>query len=42
MTEKEIVDLLKIQNEKGVSELLKHYRPLMIYVITPVLSIKRG
>lgn len=38
MTEKEIVDLLKIQNEKGVSELLKHYRPLMIYVITPVLS----
>lgn len=38
MTEKEIIDLLNSRNEDGLCELLKHYRPLMSYIVTPILS----
>lgn len=37
MKEQEIIDLLIQKNEIGLNELLKHYRPLMKYVIAPIL-----
>ena len=37
MKEQEIIDLLIQKNEIGLSELIKHYGPLMKYIITPIL-----
>ncbi len=36
--EQDIVDLLKAHNEKGIEELLKHYGPLIRYIVSPILS----
>lgn len=36
--EREIIELLLQKNEKGADALLKHYGPLMRYVIAPILS----
>lgn len=38
MQEREIIALLLQKNEKGADALLKHYGPLMRYVIAPILS----
>lgn len=38
MREREIIELLLQKNEKGADALLKHYGPLMRYVIAPILS----
>ncbi len=38
MKEKEIIDLILSKDEKGMSELLTHYGPLMRYIIAPILS----
>lgn len=38
MTEREIIDLIYSRNESGLRELLKHYRPLMSYIIAPILQ----
>lgn len=37
MQEREIIDLLIQKNEKGIDALLKHYEPLMRYIINPIL-----
>ncbi len=37
MKEKEIIDLILSKNERGMSELLTHYGPLMRYIIAPIL-----
>lgn len=37
MKEQEIIDLLLQKDENGISELLKHYGPLMRYIIAPIL-----
>lgn len=37
MKEKDIIELLLQKNEKGLNELLKHYGPLMRYIIAPIL-----
>lgn len=37
MKEKEMIDLLLQKEEKGMSELLMHYGPLMRYIIAPIL-----
>ena len=37
MTEREIIDLIMKRDESGLSELLKHYRPMIRYIITPIL-----
>ena len=38
MREQEIIELLLQKNEKGADALLKHYGPLMRYIIAPVLK----
>ena len=38
VTEREIINLIRSRNQDGLSELLKHYRPMMSYIITPILS----
>ena len=38
MTEREIVEMIRNQNQDGISELLKHYKPMMSYIIAPILS----
>ena len=38
MTEREIIDLMIGRDENGLNEFLKHYKPLMSYIIAPVLS----
>lgn len=38
MHEREIIDLLMARDERGIEELLKHYGPLMRYIIAPILS----
>ncbi len=38
MNEKEIIYLLLSKDERGMSELLTHYGPLMRYIISPILS----
>lgn len=35
--EQNIIQLIKERNEKGAEELLKHYGPLMRYIIAPIL-----
>lgn len=37
MKEQEIIELLLQKNEKGMDALLKHYGPLMRYIIAPIL-----
>jgi len=37
MTEQEIIDLIRARDEAGAEELLRHYGPLMRYVIAPIL-----
>lgn len=37
MREQEIIELLLQKDEKGMHELLIHYRPLMRYIIAPIL-----
>lgn len=37
MHEQNIIRLIRERNEKGAEELLKHYRPLMRYIIAPIL-----
>lgn len=38
MQEQEMIDLLKQHDEEGLKYLLKHYSPLMRYIISPILS----
>lgn len=38
MQEQEMIDLIRERNEKGMEELLKHYGPLMRYIIAPILN----
>lgn len=37
MAENEVVRLLRERDERGVDELLRHYAPLMRYIIAPLL-----
>ena len=37
MNEKEIIRLLRDRDEHGIEELLKHYTPLIRYIIAPIL-----
>ena len=37
MAENEVVRLLRSRSEHGVDELLRHYAPLMRYIIVPIL-----
>lgn len=41
MQESEILELLKNQEEQGMEELLRHYGPLIRYVIKPILKSKQ-
>ena len=41
MHERAIIELLLSRDERGVSELLLHYGPLMRYIIAPILSDAR-
>ena len=36
--EKEIIGLIKCRDEKGMDELLRHYSPLINYIISPILT----
>ena len=38
MNEQEIIILIRKRDEKGMTELLRHYGPLMRYVIAPILQ----
>ncbi len=38
MTEKEIVEMLKSGDERGMDGLIKKYGPLMRYIISPILN----
>lgn len=38
MQEKEILSLMLNKDEKGLTEFLRHYTPLMRYIISPILS----
>ena len=38
MREQEMIELIKVKNEKGVEELLRTYTPLMRYIIAPILQ----
>lgn len=37
----EIIQLIREQNEQGIEELLRHYGPLMRYIIAPILPNKQ-
>ena len=37
MYEQEIIELISNRDEQGMSELLRHYGPLMRYIIAPIL-----
>ena len=37
MYEQEIIELISNRNEQGMTELLRHYGPLMRYIIAPIL-----
>lgn len=41
MRESDVVKYLLARDERGVSELVKHYGPLMRYIIAPILSDER-
>ena len=38
MNEREIIQFIRNRDEKGMEELLRHYGPLMRYVIAPILQ----
>ena len=38
MNEQEIIQLIRNRDEKGMEELLRHYGPLMRYIIAPILQ----
>lgn len=38
MNEQEIIKFIKNRDEKGMEELLRHYGPLMRYIIAPILQ----
>ena len=38
MNEREIIQFIQNRDEKGMEELLRHYGPLMRYVIAPILQ----
>ena len=38
VTEKEIIGLLVSRDERGMDEFIKHYKPLIVYVISPILK----
>ena len=38
MQEREIIELIGNRDEKGVDELIKHYGPLIKYIIAPILE----
>ena len=38
MNEQEIIELIAVRNERGMDAFLKHYGPLMRYIIAPILS----
>lgn len=38
MNEQEIIQFIRNRDEKGMEELLRHYGPLMRYVIAPILQ----
>lgn len=38
MRERELIELLRGRDERGAEELLRHYGPLMRYIIAPILS----
>ena len=38
MNEQEIIQLIRNRDEQGMEELLRHYGPLMRYVIAPILQ----
>ena len=40
MREAEILDLIRSQDDSGMEELLRHYGPLMRYIIKPILRDK--
>ena len=37
MYEQEIIELISNRDEQGMTELLRHYGPLMRYIIAPIL-----
>lgn len=37
MREQEIIALIRVRDERGLSELLRHYGPMMRYLISPIL-----
>ena len=37
MNEQEMMQLIRARDEKGLEELMKHYGPLMRYIIAPIL-----
>lgn len=41
MQEREIIQLLLEHDERGMTALLKHYGPLMRYIIAPILPNKQ-
>ena len=38
LTEKEIVNMIYIRREAGMEELVRHYSPLVRYIIKPILE----
>ena len=38
MEEQEIIRLIREKNEQGAALLLRHYAPLMRYIIAPILA----
>ena len=38
MKEQEIISMIRLRDEKGMEELLRHYGPLMRYIIAPILQ----
>ena len=39
--ERELIELLRGRDERGAEELIRHYGPLMRYIIAPILSDPR-
>ena len=41
MKEQEIIELIRLRDEQGAVALLKHYGPLIRYIIIPILHVKQ-
>ena len=41
MHEQEIIALIRARDERGLSELLRHYGPMMRYIVSPVLPAEQ-